>query len=118
MTPEQLTPEIIEATAGLGQYGAIGVVILSLTAVVAVVYGTFRFTSSQSELNRRAIAEQSSLNRENHTENTKVMSGALREVTAVIGKFASDTRAEHAEMKGHNQTILHELREVKAKVKG
>ena len=111
-----MTPDIITATAGLGQYGAIGVVILSLTAVVAVVYATFKFTSNQSELNRKSIAEQSSLNRESQTENTQVMSSALREVTTVIGKFASDTRAEHAEMKGHNKVVLHELREVKAKV--
>lgn len=112
-----MTPEVITATAGLGQYGAVGVVILSIVAILMVVYATFKFNANQSELNRKAIAEQSALNRDAHKENTQVMSCALKEVTAIVGKFASENKAEHTEMTMAHQTILHELREVKTKLK-
>ncbi len=112
-----MTPEIITATSGLGQYGAIGIVILSIASVVLVVWGTLKFNANQSDLNRRAIAEQASLNRDSHKENTQIMSSALKEVTQVVGKFASDNRAEHIQMRGEHKTIISELREVKTKVK-
>lgn len=112
-----MTPEIITATSGLGQYGAIGIAILSMVAIVTVVYATFKFNASQSELNRKAIAEQSSLNRDAHKENTSVMSLALKEVTTVVSTFASESRVDHAEVRSQQRTILHEMREVKAKIK-
>jgi uncharacterized membrane protein YhiD involved in acid resistance len=112
-----MTPEVITATAGLGQYGAIGVAVLSMIGIVAVVLATFKFNANQSELNRKAIAEQSNLNREAHKENTTVMTGALREVSTVVGKFARENREDHIKMAGVDKTILNELREIKAKVK-
>ncbi len=112
-----MTPDIITATAGLGQYGAIGIVILALVSVVVVVWGTFKFNANQSDLNRRAIAEQASLNRDSHKENTQIMSSALKEVTTVVGKFATDNKADHTEMRGFHGTILHEIREVNTKLK-
>lgn len=112
-----MTPEVIQATAGLGQYGAIGISVLSMGGIVAVVLATFKFNANQSELNRKAIAEQSQLNREAHKENTTVMTGALKEVSTVVGKFASENKQDHIQMQGTDKTILNELREIKAKVK-
>ncbi len=119
-----MTPEILTATAGLGQYGAIGVVILSFVAVLAVVLATFKFNASQSKLNRTAIAEQSHLNREAHKDNTQVMSSALSEVTSVVAKFASENKEDHTkviigqEKLNHGQNVIvGELKEIKAEVK-
>lgn len=105
-----MTPEVITATAGLGQYGAIGISILSIIAIVVIVYATFKFNASQSQLNREAIAEQSQLNRSAHKENTGVMTSALKEVSSIVGKFATESRLEHLELKG-------EIREIKTKLK-
>lgn len=112
-----MTPEVITATSGLGQYGAIGIVILSIGAIVLIVYNTFRFNANQSELNRNAIAEQASLNRDSYKENTQIMSSALKEVTKIMGKFSSDNKLDHLGLENSNGLILSEIKEVKAKLK-
>lgn len=104
-----MTPEIITATSGLGQYGAIGISVLSMIGIVAVVLATFKFNANQSELNRKAIAEQSTLNRESHKENTTVMTGALKEVSTIVSSFAKENREDHIKMQNTDAVILEKL---------
>jgi len=109
--------DIITATAGLGQYGAIGVVLLSIGAVVLIMILTLRFLANQSELNRSAIAEQSELNRKSHKENAEIMSSALKEVTQVVSSFAKENKEDHLRMQNTDQLIMRGLAEIKEKLR-
>jgi len=109
--------EIIKGTLGLGQYGIVGVIILSFTMVAGVFYMAMRHSERESQVNREFLSEQGELNREEtklnreaHKDSSRLITEAFKESTMTMVAFAKDNRDDHYKIHEH-------LAEIKTKLK-
>lgn len=85
--------------------GAVGVVVLSVFAIMWIVKVFLQHISEQAELSREA-----------HREMSQNSSGALREVTAVVSKLHEGNERAHMHLEHQTDKVLSNIETIKTKL--